>query len=123
MIISNASIKLTPIAHVFSQNNDVFIDHFDGEYLSLATFVLYEMLKGNKSIRNQFSGKDSFWYPYFQIVNDSDLICFWSDEELEEFQDQPLIRESKAYSKEMEQEAKLMTLVLSKYPEFFPPEK
>jgi hypothetical protein len=55
----------------------IFKDHYDAEYLVLIIFLFYEMLKG----------EDSFWHPYFQIINVSDLPMLWTDEEIDELQD------------------------------------
>ena len=46
----------------------------------LIVFVAHEMTKGEKS----------FWYPYFQITEKTDLPAFWEEEELEEFEDKVL---------------------------------
>jgi len=32
-------------------------------------------------------GEESFWYPFFQVINLSDLPMHWSNDELTEFQD------------------------------------
>ena len=52
----------------------IFKEHYDSEYLILAVFLFYEFLKEEKS----------FWYPYFQIVNFSDLPMCWTEDEVDE---------------------------------------
>ena len=39
----------------------------------LAMFLTMEYLKG----------KDSFWKPYIDVMNESDLVGFWDQDELE----------------------------------------
>ena len=55
----------------------MFKKHYDAEYLTLIVYVFMEMLKG----------EESFWYPYFQVINTCDLPMTWSEEDLAEFQD------------------------------------
>ena len=43
---------------------DVFVDRQSSEHLVLIFFVMFEMTKG----------RDSFWYPYFQITEKTDMI-------------------------------------------------
>lgn len=38
-------------------------------------------------------GKDSFWYPYFQITEKTDMPQAWSEDDLAELQDQILLAE------------------------------
>jgi hypothetical protein len=40
----------------------------------LAAFVLHELLKG----------EDSFWYPYMEIINFSDIPMLWTEDEVDE---------------------------------------
>ena len=60
---------------LFSRHPEVFINHSDAEYLRIILFLMHEQLKG----------KDSFYYPYFQIVNRSDLPFLWEPSEIKEF--------------------------------------
>ena len=62
------------IGYIIKENPEIFKEHFDAEYLILIVFLLYEMLKEEKS----------FWAPYFAIVNVSDLPYTWSEDELNE---------------------------------------
>ncbi len=55
-------------------HDEIFKDHYDGEYLTLVAFIMYELNKG----------EGSFWHPYFEATNASDLISFWDLEELYE---------------------------------------
>lgn len=68
-----------------------------------------------------FIGKESFWYPYFQVVTESDLLCFWNDDEFEELQDNVMVEEAKKYLRDMQKQWKLLEKhVFLKYPEVFP---
>ena len=54
-------------AHIFSKTNE------DYEQLTLTVFIMYEY---------QF-GKDSFWYPYINLMPDVEFFCNWADKDLE----------------------------------------
>jgi hypothetical protein len=43
----------------------------------LATFILHELLKG----------EESFWFPYLEIINFSDIPMLWTADEIDELQD------------------------------------
>ena len=62
------------VAHIVQKHPEVFKQHYDSEYLMLATFVLHEILKG----------EDSFWFPYLEIINFSDIPMLWSEDEIDE---------------------------------------
>lgn len=77
LIITEATVMRSPIAHIVQKHPEVFKQHYDSEYLMLASFILHEILKG----------EESFWHPYLEIINISDLPMLWSEEEVEELQD------------------------------------
>lgn len=52
-------------------------------------------------------------------MNESDLACFWSDEELDLLRDDELRREAKTYRDEVLEEWDLVSKVLALYPEVF----
>ena len=73
----NIRIRSPHIEKLFIDHPEVFIEHIDAEYLQLILFIMHEQMKG----------KDSFFYPYLQIVNRSDLPFLWEEGEIKEFQD------------------------------------
>ena len=59
---------------MIKDNFELFGDiHPDREQLLLATFLLYEHLKGSAS----------FWKPYIDVMNVSDLVCNWDPQIIE----------------------------------------
>lgn len=74
-MISEITVKNSKIGFIIDKHHDIFKYHFDAEYLILVVFLWYEMLKN----------EDSFWYPYFQIINVSDIPMLWTNSEIEEF--------------------------------------
>jgi hypothetical protein len=74
LIITLDTVRSSKIGPLLGKHPDVFKDHYDSEYLILIAFFMYEMMKG----------EESFWYPYLQIINISDLPMTWTDEELDE---------------------------------------
>lgn len=109
----------SPIAHIVLKHPEVFKQHYDSEYLMLASFILHEFLKG----------EDSFWYPYLEIINFSDIPMLWNADEIEELQDQILKKDIKHYRDEFEDEWSLIFNCLKKngytkeYPGIDDPEK
>ena len=59
---------------MIEKHPEIFKDHYDSEYLVLIVFVWHEMLKAEAS----------FWHPYFQIINFSDIPMLWETHEIEE---------------------------------------
>jgi hypothetical protein len=65
---------------IYKAHPEIFKDHFDHEYLLMIVFVMHHMLIGEKS----------FWYPFWKIVNMSDMPMRWDEDEIEELQDMHL---------------------------------
>jgi hypothetical protein len=59
---------------IFKAHPEIFKDHFDREYLTMITFVMHHNLIGEKS----------FWFPFWEVINDSDLPMRWEEEEISE---------------------------------------
>lgn len=113
LLITNLSIRRSEIASVFLDNAELFEVHHDGEYLSLIVFIVYEILKGDKS----------FWKPYFDVFPNADVLGFWSDAELSELQDSELTLEALRYRKELDEEWEKVAKIFKKYPKLFPQDK
>ena len=114
LIISVARVKACPeLRQLLQENFDLFGDvHPDREQLALATFLLYHYLKGPNA---------SFWYPYIDVMNESDLLCDWSSEEVAQFMDKELEMDAELYKSEIETEWAQIEPVLQRYEsELFP---
>jgi len=74
LIVSIARIKADPeLRQLITDNFDIFGDiHPDREQMLLATFLLFHHLKGEAS----------FWHPYINVMNISDIVSDWSDHEI-----------------------------------------
>ncbi len=121
MIISNMSIRKSDIARIFLEHPCIFEDHHDGEYLSIMIFVLHEMLKGTTTSHLCAIGDKSFWKPYFDVFPDADLPGKWTNEELRELEDAELMSQAIKYRFEIEEEWRVVSIVIAKYPDLFPP--
>lgn len=60
-------------------------------------------------------GEKSFWYPYLSVMNESDICCFWSEEELDLLNDPELKREALIYRDEVEEEWKEVSKIIKLY--------
>ena len=96
LMINDETIKIRApqIWEVFEKYPQVFKRHYDAEYLRIILYVWYEQEKG----------RESFWYPYFQIVNYSDLPMLWEPSEIEQLQDRVLESQILTYRREFELE-------------------
>ena len=54
-------------------------------YVCLYVFIMYEKLKRQRS----------FWFPYLEIVDGMDLVMFWTEDEMDELQDDQLKNSAK----------------------------
>ena len=88
----------------------MFLKHPDSDQLSLAIFLLVEYLKGPEK---------SFWWPYLDVMNESDLACFWTEQELATLGDYELKREAGTYRDEVMIEWDQISKILPLYPHLF----
>ena len=96
---------------VIADNFQLFGDiHPDREQLLLAVFLLYHHLKGD----------ESFWKPYLDVMNESDLVCNWEEGEMEQFMDAELTMDAKLYKTEIETEWTQIEPVLEQHRDLFP---
>lgn len=80
---------------MIKESFDLFGDiHPDREQMLLATFLLYHHLKG----------VESFWYPYINVMNESDLVCNWTPDEISQFMDKELQMDCELYKSELDAE-------------------
>ena len=99
------------LRQLIKENFEVFGDvHPDREQLLLATFLLYHHLQGPAS----------FWHPYIDVMNTSDLVCNWQDCEIDQFMDTELTMDAKLYKTEIETEWCQVKPVLDGNPDLFP---
>lgn len=96
---------------MIKQNPHIFIKHPDCDQLCLAIFLLSEYLKGPEK---------SFWWPYIDVMNESDIASFWSESELERLGDYELKREAQTYKDEVLFEWDQISKLIPLYPEAFP---
>ena len=79
---------------VIEDNPQLFKKHPDADQLTLGVFLISEYLKG----------PESFWWPYLDVMNESDLVSFWKSEEIDRLCDYELKKEAQVYREEVEYE-------------------
>ncbi len=57
-------------------------------------------------------GKDSYWFPYLNLLPDVEFFCNWKDEELKLLEDEELRYEAKNYKRDIELEWREVELLL-----------
>ncbi|CDW88807.1 set domain protein [Stylonychia lemnae] len=112
LMINEVVVRNSKISHIINKHPKIFKHHQDAEYLILIVFVWHELLKG----------EESFWYHYFQIINQSDLPMLWTEEEIAELQDQVMQKDILEYRAEYDNEMELVfsTFIKEGYQEFYP---
>lgn len=74
LIITTETVMKSDVAHIVLKHPEIFKSHHDSEYLTLGLFIMNEICKGEAS----------FWFPYLEIINFSDLPMIWTKHEVEE---------------------------------------
>jgi hypothetical protein len=87
----------------------MFHKHPDADQLTLAVFLLAEFLKGSQS----------FWSPYIDVMNESDLVSFWKPDEIDRLCDYELKKEAQVYKEEVEYEWTELSKILPMYGDTF----
>ena len=77
MAITTTKARRSELAEVFKSHDDLFEAHFYAALNILIVYVMYEKAKG----------KDSFYHPYFEIMQLVDLPISWEDERLDQIYD------------------------------------
>lgn len=98
------------VGHVFAEHPELFSKaHEDFEQLTLAVFMLFEYQKG----------KESFWFPYLNLLPEVEFFCNWDPKFLQATDDIGLVEEALAYKEDIEAEWKEVELLLLRYPQHF----
>jgi hypothetical protein len=94
-IISVTRVRNDPLTGpIVNSHEDLFKQHADADQLCLALFLMVESLKG----------QSSFWHPYIDVMNTSDLAYLWNDEELKLLNDYELMHQAHVYRQDIEDE-------------------
>lgn len=61
--------------------------------------------------------QDSFWAPYLDVMNTSDLTYTWTEEELRSLHDFEVVYQARSYQSDLDSEWKEISKLVSLYPE------
>jgi hypothetical protein len=111
LISTKKAFECEPLKQMFYDNPDVFGKHTSlGEDNVLDAFLLYQMSLD----------KDSFYYPYLQILpEDPDILMNWDDEDLEWLQDPTLVEDAEKGFDEFMVQWNTLYSCLRNYPHLF----
>ena len=111
LTFNRVTVLKSEIGHLVKKHPEVFDRHEEVDQ-SLIIYAFYEKLKG----------ESSFWKPAFDIINLSHLPAFWTQEEIDEFQDPVMLSRIKKYRETYEGDWKNLHKVFgeNKYDEYFP---
>lgn len=74
LCVSRKTIFKTELGPLLTRHPEIFDKHKELD-LAIIVWAFHERLKG----------KDSFWYPAFDIINISNLPAFWEENDILEF--------------------------------------
>eukprot|EP00347_Sterkiella_histriomuscorum_P011977 403370373 len=77
LIINEDKLYKSEYAQIFIDHPNEFKNTEKSDQTSLIFFVALELLKG----------EESYWHPYFETAQDSDLPQFWEDQNIDELED------------------------------------
>lgn len=95
------------IQEIFESHADLFEANVLREYFILVVFLMRERAKGT----------DSFWHPYFEVVQLIDQAATWPDEQIEKLVDPELIHDIKAYKADLQDNWEAIKGILKLYAE------
>ena len=72
-IITTEHARVSPIGHLFESHETLFVTNYDRDHYILMIYVMYEKMKGG----------DSFYHPYFDMVDPPLPTIYWPAEVLE----------------------------------------
>jgi len=85
LMINESRIRADPrIGHIIDKHPSLFADKANSEHLVLVFYLLVEFGKG----------RDSFWFPYFEVVALPESLSLWDERDLDELHDPILKQES-----------------------------
>ena len=74
IIISQNQIESdSEVGQIFVDYRPNFNENEDGEFLRIIAYIMFQKLKGKKS----------FWNPYLEGIGETELLCFWEENELD----------------------------------------
>ena len=105
-------MKASEIGFLLVEHPDIFERRISGEHLKLIVFVCHEMTKG----------EGSFWHPYFQITEKTDMLMQWGMKDLEQLQDTSLVDETLLEKAFLQEEYLVVIRMIQQYPKLFNPD-
>ena len=108
LCISPRQADESEITDLFIRNPYLFSGHSDSDSYRLYVYLIYERLKLG----------DSFYHPYFQVIQDTSLLCDWTEEELSDLQDPNLVHEAREMRTEIAGIWTELKSVISPHPAF-----
>ena len=64
-------------------------------------------------------GKDSYWFPYLNLLPDVEFFCNWDEKILDLLEDEQLYYEAINYKRDIELEWREIEILLLRYPQHF----
>ncbi|CAG9321098.1 unnamed protein product [Blepharisma stoltei] len=113
IIITPQKARESPIGFVFNECDFLFKSGHRSDDFILWVYLMYEF----------FLGEESFYYPYFQTIQNPEMLMDWNFEELKLLQDKFLLLNARKSYRETMIYFNSLSQIFEKHPDFFPPEK
>lgn len=112
-IISTEHARKSQIGHLFDNHDALFVAKDDRDQTTLIVYMIYEKLKG----------EESFYHPYFEVLDSVTPAPFWPAEVIEK-SDVRSLKVSLSESKKVwDDEWDKLNNFFSIYPDYFDPER
>ncbi|OMJ93492.1 hypothetical protein SteCoe_3464 [Stentor coeruleus] len=110
LVISPSVAKKSLISSIFSAYPYFFAGHDNAEFDILLVFLVYEKSKGSSSK----------WHTYFEAINDLELLCDWSENDLQQLQDPLLVYHAREFAEKISKKFDEIKEVFDEHSDFFP---
>ena len=110
-ITINLNTDSDVLNQIYEENEYFFSVHSESSSHRMYLILMYERMKGT----------ESFWFPYFEVIGETETILDWTEEEKTQLQDPFIVYESNLWTQRYQKKFSQISEILSEYPYIFPP--
>jgi hypothetical protein len=109
LCLNQYKARTSEISHIFT--SEFFKAQPRSKDYVIYLYVMHEKIKGEKS----------FWHPYFSTLSGITNLVDWTEEELDELQDELIIHDAAKWKERVERIWARISIICSNFPDYFPP--
>lgn len=110
LFLSTEKARNSEIAEILSAHEDVFVAYQERDFMVLCLYLIFERSKG----------EESFWHPYFEIVELVDLPSQWDDEVIDKLVDAELKANVRIFKEQSNKEWQTLKGIIEMNGQWFP---